>query len=80
MNTAMAIVILGNLAPLVERADNAAGTELAAATLEYRSELLLGWMKDLGDLPFHRRAWTDPTTSLGEDDLWLEPQGCRSSA
>ncbi len=75
MNTAMAIVILGDLAPLLKRASDPAGSELAAAMLEYRSELLKAWMRDLGDRPFPRRAWTDSTTSLGEDNLWLEPQG-----
>ncbi|MGA2351208.1 MAG: hypothetical protein ABSF70_12310 [Terracidiphilus sp.] len=75
MNTAMAIVILGDLAPLLKRASGSEGPELAAAMLEYRSELLKAWMRDLGDRPFPRRAWTDSTTSLGEDDLWLEPQG-----
>lgn len=75
MNTAMAIVILGDLAPLLRRANDPEGPELAAAMLEYRGELLKAWMRDLGDRPFPRRAWTDSTTSLGEDDLWLEPQG-----
>ncbi len=75
MNTAMAIVILGELAPLLKRASDPEGPELAAAMVEYRKELLEAWMRDLGDRPFPRRAWTDSTTSLGEDDLWLEPQG-----
>jgi Glycosyl hydrolase 36 superfamily, catalytic domain len=75
MNTAMAIVILGDLAPLLKRASDPGGAELAAAMLEYRGELLKAWMRDLGDRPFPRRAWTDSKTSLGEDNLWLEPQG-----
>lgn len=75
MNTAMAIVILGDLAPLLKPANNPEGAVLATAMLEYRGELLAAWMRDLGDRPFARRAWTDSTTSLGEDDLWLEPQG-----
>ncbi len=75
MNTAMAIVILGDLAPLLKRANDPEGAELAAAMLEYRGELLEAWMRDLGDRPFPRRAWTDSTTSLGEDNMWLEPQG-----
>jgi cellobiose phosphorylase len=75
MNTAMAIVTLGDLAPLLERASNADSGELAAAMLEFRAELLSAWMRDLGDRPFPRRAWTSSTTSLGEDNMWLEPQG-----
>ena len=75
MNTAMAIVILGDLAPLLKRANDPEGAELAAAMLEYRGELLEAWMRDLGGRPFPRRAWTDSTTSLGEDNMWLEPQG-----
>jgi cellobiose phosphorylase len=75
MNTAMAIVILGDLAPLLKRANDPEGAELAAAILGYRSELLKAWMRDLEDRPFPRRAWTDSTTSIGEDNVWLEPQG-----
>lgn len=75
MNTAMAIVILGDLAPLLKHASDPEGGALAAAMLEFRSELLKAWMRDLGDRPFPRRAWTDSRTSLGEDNLWLEPQG-----
>lgn len=75
MTPAMAIVILGDLAPLLKRANTPESSELADAMLEYRRELLKAWMRDLGDRPFPRRAWTDATTSMGEDDLWLEPQG-----
>ncbi|MGC1384033.1 MAG: hypothetical protein WA823_09650 [Candidatus Acidiferrales bacterium] len=74
MNTAMAIVILGDLAPLVKRANDPEAAELNAAMLEFRAELLKAWMLDLADRPFFRRAWTDATTSLGEDNMWLEPQ------
>lgn len=63
MNTAMAIVVLGDLAPLLKRANDPGGAELAAAMVEYRSELLKAWMRDVGDRPFPRRAWTDSTTS-----------------
>lgn len=75
MNTAMAIVILGDVAPLLQHANDPEGAVVAAGMLNYRGELLAAWMRDLGDRPFPRRAWTDATTSLGEDDLWLEPQG-----
>jgi cellobiose phosphorylase len=75
MNTAMAIVILGDLAPLVNRVSQPEASELVAAMLDFRAELLEAWMSDLGDRPFSRRAWTDSTTSIGDDDMWLEPQG-----
>lgn len=75
MNTAMAIVILGDLAPLLKQAGSPELAELAAAMVEFRAELLKAWMRDLGDRPFPRRAWTDTTKSLGEDNMWLEPQG-----
>jgi hypothetical protein len=32
-------------------------------------------MLDLGDRKFPRRAWTDNKTALGDDTMWLEPQG-----
>jgi Glycosyl hydrolase 36 superfamily, catalytic domain len=75
MNTAMAIVILGDLAPLLKDTSGPEGAELTAAMREFRDKLLEAWMRDLGDRAFPRRAWTDSTTSLGEDNLWLEPQG-----
>lgn len=75
MNTAMAIVILGDLAPLLRRASEPEGAEVADAMLEFRADLLKAWMRDLGDRPFPRRAWTDASTPLGDDNLWLEPQG-----
>jgi cellobiose phosphorylase len=75
MNTAMAIATLGDLAPLLKRSSDESGAELAAAMLEFRAELLQAWMRDLGERAFPRRAWTSSTTSLGEDNMWLEPQG-----
>ncbi|HTS10940.1 MAG TPA: hypothetical protein VMH00_02370 [Candidatus Limnocylindrales bacterium] len=75
MNSAMAIVILGDLAPLLKRSNDTEAGELVAAMLDFRARLLEAWMRDLGDRPFPRRAWTDATTSLGEDNMWLEPQG-----
>lgn len=74
MNSAMAIVILGDLAAQLDKLDPAA-SELTAAMREYRTELLSAFMKDLGDRAFPRRAWTSATESLGEDNMWLEPQG-----
>jgi cellobiose phosphorylase len=75
MNTAMAIVILGDLAPLVERSSTPQGSELAAAMVHFRAQLLEAWTRDLGDRPFPRRAWMGPTSPIGDDDMWLEPQG-----
>jgi cellobiose phosphorylase len=74
MNSAMAIVILGDLAAQLDRLDPASA-ELTAAIREYRSQLLTAWMKDLADRPFPRRAWTSWDESLGHDNMWLEPQG-----
>ncbi len=75
MNTAMAIVTLGDLAPLLARSSEPESAGLAAAMLEFRAELLDAWWRDLDGRPFPRRAWTDATTSVGEDNMWLEPQG-----
>lgn len=75
MNTAIAIVFLGDLAKQLQQVGDAEARELAAAMLEFRGQLLQAWTVDLGDRAFPRRAWTDATTSLGEDNLWLEPQG-----
>ncbi|HKD60214.1 MAG TPA: hypothetical protein VKB47_07120 [Terracidiphilus sp.] len=74
MNSAMAIVILEELATVLD-AHEPAAAELTAAMREYRTELLSAWMKDLGDRAFPRRAWTSYTEALGEKEMWLEPQG-----
>jgi len=75
MNSAMAIVILGDLATAIDALHDPAAAELTAAMREYRTELRDAFMRDLGDRAFPRRAWTDPKTALGEDNMWLEPQG-----
>ena len=75
MNSAMALVILGDLANAIDALELPEAAELTAAMLEYRSELHVAWNRDLGDRDFPRRAWMDATTPLGEDDMWLEPQG-----
>lgn len=54
MNTAKAIVILGDLAPQLKRASDPEGSKPAAAMLEYRSQLLKAWRRDLGDRSFTR--------------------------
>lgn len=75
MNSAMAIVILGDLATTIDSLHDSAATELTAAMREYRTQLNEAWMADLGDRKFPRRAWTDNKSSLGDDNMWLEPQG-----
>lgn len=75
MNSAMAIVILGDLADAIDATHDAEAAELTAAMREYRTELYAAWMRDLGNRPFSRRAWTDWSTALGADEMWLEPQG-----
>jgi hypothetical protein len=75
MNSAMAIVILGDLANAIDAFHDPASSELTAAMREYRAELLESFTRDLGDRAFPRRAWIDYKTPLGEDDMWLEPQG-----
>jgi Glycosyl hydrolase 36 superfamily, catalytic domain len=74
MNSAMAIVILGDLANALGGNEPAAA-DLTAAMLEYRSQLLTSWMTDLGDRTFPRRAWTSYSSALGDKEMWLEPQG-----
>jgi len=74
MNSAMAIVILGDLATALDACDPGA-SGLTAAMREYRTELLSAWMKDLGTRAFPRRAWTSYDSALGEKEMWLEPQG-----
>ena len=75
MNSAMALVILGDLASVVDSLQLPEAAELTAAVREYRSELHAAWSRDLDDRTFPRRAWMDAKTPLGEDDMWLEPQG-----
>jgi cellobiose phosphorylase len=75
MNSAMAIVILGDLATVIDATHDPNAAELTTAMREYRSELQQAWNRDLGDRAFPRRAWLDPKTPLGEDNMWLEPQG-----
>jgi cellobiose phosphorylase len=74
MNSAMAIVILGDLAEALD-ANEPAAADLTSAMREYRSQLLASWMTDLGDRSFPRRAWTSYSSALGEKEMWLEPQG-----
>jgi Glycosyl hydrolase 36 superfamily, catalytic domain len=75
MNSAMALVILGDLAHEIDALKLPEAAELTAAMREYRSELHVAWSQDLDNRDFPRRAWMDATTPLGEDIMWLEPQG-----
>jgi cellobiose phosphorylase len=75
MNSAMALAILGDLATHLDAAHDPAASEVAAAMRDYRAQLQSAFMRDLGDRAFPRRAWIDYKTAVGEDDMWLEPQG-----
>jgi hypothetical protein len=75
MNSAMAIVILGDLSNVIDEIKLPEADELTSAMREYRAELLTAWNRDLAKRDFPRRAWMDATTALGEDIMWLEPQG-----
>jgi cellobiose phosphorylase len=75
MNSAMALVILGDLTHAIDGLKLPEAAELTTAIEEYRSELHVAWSRDLGNRDFPRRAWMDAKTPLGEDIMWLEPQG-----
>ena len=75
MNSAMAVVILGDLATAIDGLHDPAASDLTAAMREYRTQIYEAFMRDLGNRDFPRRVWIDYKTSLGEDDMWLEPQG-----
>jgi len=79
MNSAMAIVILGDLANALEsvldKASLADATEFIAALREYRTQLRDAYLRDLGDRAFPRRAYAWFNEPIGEKEMWLEPQG-----
>jgi cellobiose phosphorylase len=75
MNSAMAVVILADLADRLDAAQLPESAEFIAALREYRTQLHDAFMRDLGDRPFPRRAWAWHNEALGENDMWLEPQG-----
>jgi len=70
MNSAMAAVILGDLASVLPEGD-----ELTAAVREYRGEILSAYLRDWGSRPFPRRAYVRGEEAYGDGDMWLEPQG-----
>jgi len=75
MNSAMALAILGELATRLDAAHDSVASDIAAAMRDYRAQLHTAFMLDLGDRAFPRRAYIDAKTAIGEDDMWLEPQG-----
>ncbi len=70
MNSAMAVVILGDLASVLPQGD-----EFTAALREYRGEILRAYLRDRGPRPFPRRAYIQGNQAYGDGDMWLEPQG-----
>lgn len=75
MNSAMAIVVLADLAAALEAAQLPNTAEFIAALGEYRAQLSEAFLRDLGDRAFPRRAWAWYNEPLGEKEMWLEPQG-----
>jgi cellobiose phosphorylase len=78
MNTAMAVVILADLASTLERlglASSGEDAELTAALRQHREGLREAFMRDWGARPFPRRMYFQGGQPVGENDIWLEPQG-----
>ncbi len=79
MNTAMALVVLGDLATRLSSLHLAGASteveELVANIRAFRDALLSAFMADWGDRAFPRRAYLGGGRSVGEDEMWLEPQG-----
>jgi len=74
MNSAMAVVILGDIAAMLDAYAPNSG-DLAAAIREHRARLFRAFLRDLGARPFSRRLWLRPGEAYGENEMWLEPQG-----
>ncbi|HEY1500180.1 MAG TPA: hypothetical protein VGF88_11430 [Acidobacteriaceae bacterium] len=75
MNSAMAITVLADLAGVLEASNLPDSTELTAAIREYRMQLKDAFLRDLGDRAFPRRAFLWFNEPIGEQEMWLEPQG-----
>lgn len=75
MNSTMAIAILGDLTKQLESVADRDAAELVEAMREYRERQREAWMRDMEGRTFSRRAWTSPWESLGDEEMWLEPQG-----
>jgi cellobiose phosphorylase len=75
MNTAMAIVILGELAETLRKfGKTPESEELASAVTVYRGQLLKAFLADWGSQPFPKRMYFQQQ-AVGEQEMWLEPQG-----
>ncbi|MCL2659122.1 MAG: twin-arginine translocation signal domain-containing protein [Acidobacteriaceae bacterium] len=75
MNSAMAVVILGDLAETLRRyAKPDDARELEAAVTQYRAQLLKAYLDDWGSRPFPSRMYFE-NKAVGKDVMWLEPQG-----
>jgi cellobiose phosphorylase len=78
MNSAMAVVILGDLASMLEgQGMTASGdeAELVAGLRQHREGLREAFMRDWGARPFPKRMYFQGGQPVGENDMWLEPQG-----
>ena len=73
MNSAMAVVMLADLAAQLAR--HAPAKPLADAMMAYRAKILTAFMTDLGARTFPRRAYLGKAGVAGETEMWLEPQG-----
>jgi len=74
MNSAMAVVILSDIADMID-AHAPGSAALAAAVREHRARIFRAFLQDLGTRPFPRRLWIRPGEAYGENEMWLEPQG-----
>ena len=77
MNTTMALSIIDNLVDQLDKysgAQTARARKIAAGMNVYRENLKKAFLKDMGDAGFARRMYF-AGKSLGDDQMWLEPQG-----
>ena len=79
MNSAMAIVVLGDLDGHLRRFSSRLPAEpvrrFTIALQTYRASMLHAFLEDWGDRPFPRRAYLGGSRVVGEQEMWLEPQG-----
>jgi len=82
MNTAMAVVVLGDLADRLAACvsdprlapHRKEVADLVDALREHRARLLAAFLKDWGARAFPRRIYVQGEQSVGADEMWLEPQ------
>lgn len=72
MNTTMAIAILQNLIPSLDRFPQA--TPLVQSMKSYERQINDAFLRDLGNRTFPHRMYFDGK-GIGENDMWLEPMG-----